>query len=418
MADKRSTQGTRSQQIPRRKSLGGAAAAVGAMAVALGAAIGAPRTGTPGPPAPQGRNSVRFTVRCLTVDRNEGCAVADVNRDGKLDVIAGRNWYAAPDFVPRPLRLIEDYKVYAQTNGDHVWDVNGDGWPDVIGGYWFEKDVHWFENPGGKELHRGSLWAKHLLAATNAGRNEVFCFRDLDGDGVPEWITNPMGPKEPMRIWTLAKDPRGALTLKEFLIGETGGHGIGFGDLNGDGREDILLGTGWYERPAGKPFGRPWTFHADWTWHASCPMLVRDMDGDGRADIIRGEGHNYGLFWMQQLKPAADGTLQFKQHAIDQSWSQPHCLAWADLDGDGTDELITGKRVNAHGGRDPGGKDPSRFYYYSWDAKSTTFSRHTIDEGRVGCGLQIRTADLNGDGRIDIVAPGQSGTYILLNQGR
>ena len=387
-------------------------------AAAVGALVAAGRTGKPGPAAPQGKNSIRFTVKCLSIDRNEGCAVADVNRDGKDDVIAGRNWYAAPDFTPRPLRLIEDWKVYAQTNGDHAWDVNGDGWPDVIGGYWFAGQVHWFENPGGRELRRGSVWRKHVLAETAAARNELFYFRDLDGDGLPEWIVSPMGPKDPMRIWKLVKDAAGAATLKEFTIGPFGGHGIGFGDINGDGREDILLGTGWYERPSGKPFARRWKFHKDWNWHASCPMLVRDLNGDGRNDIIRGEGHNYGLYWMEQLKGAAGGKLQFRQHDIDRSWSQPHCLAWADLDGDGQGELITGKRVFAHGGKDPGGKDPPRFHYYSWNRKTQTFYRHTIDEGRVGCGLQIRTADLNGDGRIDIVAPGQSGTYVLLNEGR
>lgn len=400
-----------------------AACATGAVLLAAGGDKPAPSgkaapASKPGPAAPEGKDGVRFTVRCLMIDRNEGCAIADVNRDGRPDAIAGRNWYPAPDFIPRPLRTIEDWRIYAQTTGDHVWDVNGDGWPDVICGYWYEKEVHWFENPKAEGLKRGHLWTRHLLATTSAAKNEIFYLRDLDGDGTPEWVVNPMGPKEPMRVWKLARDAKGEPTLKEFTLGANGGHGIGFGDLNGDGREDILLGTGWYERPKGDIFSQPWPFHPDWNWHASCPMLVRDLDGDGRNDIIRGEGHNYGLFWMRQEAPAADGKLRFAEQAIDRSWSQPHCLAWADLDGDGQDELITGKRLFAHGDKDPGSLEPPCLYYYRWDRKALTFYRHAIDVGTVGAGLQIAAGDLNGDGRTDILVSGQAGTYILFNQGR
>ena len=56
-------------------------------------------------------------------------------------------------------------------------------------------------------------------------------------------------------------------------------------------------------------------------------------------------------------------------------------------------------------------------YYYRWDPKEKEFHRFTIEEGHVGTGLQIRIADLNGDGRQDIVTPGKSGTHILFNQG-
>ena len=140
-------------------------------------------------------------------------------------------------------------------------------------------------------------------------------------------------------------------------------------------------------------------------------MLVRDLNGDGRNDVIVGMGHAFGLYWHEQLAPDPDGKLTFRQHTIDESFSQPHALHFVDLDGDGADELITGKRVFAHNGGDPGGKEQPCNYYYEWDAKTLKFTRHTIEEGRVGIGLQIRTADLNGDGRLDIAVAGKSGTY-------
>jgi len=375
--------------------------------------------GTVGRAAAPAGGGLKFTKKLLMLDLNEGCAVADVNRDGRTDVIAGRNWYAAPQFLPRPLRLIEDWrKDYVQSNGDHIYDVNGDGWVDVIAGSFYPKTVFWYQNPGRDGLRKGRLWTQHLLKDTGASQNEAQFLRDLDGDRAPEWIVNSWSSKAPLLAWKLAKDDRGKPTLRKIVIGSKGnGHGMGFGDINGDGREDILVGTGWYERPATDALATEWKSHPDWNLHASCPMLVVDLDGDGRNDIIWGDAHNYGLYWMRQLAPQADGKTKWQRHLIDRSWSQPHCLHWADLDGDGQPELIAGKRVRAHAGGDPGGTDPPCLYYYTWEREAAKFTRHTIDEGSVGGGLQIRTADLNGDDRLDIVVAGKSGTYILFNQG-
>lgn len=362
-------------------------------------------------------DGLRFEKKLLMVDANEGCAIADVNRDGKPDLIAGRHWYAAPRFVPRPLRLVNDWRSYAESNGDHVFDVDGDGWPDVISGSWCRKEVFWYRNPGRVELERGRLWEERLLATVGTTTNEVYALRDLDADGFPELMVNNWNKAAPLAAWGIQRDTQGKPTAAHVVLGAGGcGHGIGFGDINGDGREDILVGVGWYERPAGEPLSTEWTLHRDWDVHGSCPMIVADLDGDGHTDVIWGDAHRYGLHWMQQLPEG--GGRQWKQHLIDKSWSQPHCLAWADLDGDGQPELITGKRVRAHGGSDPGGKEPPCLYYYTWDRTAMKFTRHTIDEGTIGIGMQICTGDLNADGRLDIVVAGKAGTYILFNQGK
>ena len=124
-----------------------------------------------------------------------------------------------------------------------------------------------------------------------------------------------------------------------------------------------------------------------------------------------------GLFWWEQLEPE-DGKTQWKEHLIDDSFSQPHTLHWADLDGDGEGELITGKCFHAHNGRDPGGNEQPCLYSYSWNPNKLKFTRHTIEEGNVGTGRKIRTADINDDGKLDIAVAGKSGTYILFNMGR
>lgn len=224
-------------------------------------------------------------------------------------------------------------------------------------------------------------------------------------------------------VWRFAKDAGGNPALEPHVIGSgRNGHGMGFGDINGDGREDIIFMQGWYEHPEDGPFSGEWKFHGDFTFpHASCPMIVVDLDGDGRSDIIWANGHNYGLWWEQQLEPQSDGSTAWRTHVIDNTFSQAHALAWEDIDGDGQPDLVTGKRYYAHSGRDPGANDPITVQYYKWNQEAKTFAKHLITEAPAGegpgIGLQIRVADLNGNGRADIAVPGKSGTHILWNEG-
>ena len=368
----------------------------------------------------QAADSLFFQPRQLYLDANEGAALADVNNDGRLDIIAGRNWYPAPDFMPHPLRMIDDWDGYIESNSDHAFDVNGDGWMDVIAGSFLPSEVYWYENPGAEGLAKGHLWQQHLLVDTEASSNEISFTRDLDGDGVPEWVVNSWQQDAPVLAWRLTRDDAGQPAMERFVLSETGnGHGMGFGDVNGDGREDVVLNGGWLEHPKAGAFSQSWRFHPDWdAGSASCPMLVRDLNGDGRSDLVVGQGHDFGLSWWEQLPPASDGSTQWQKHEIDEGFSQAHALHWADLNGDGNDELVTGKRKWAHNGKDPGGDEPPVLYYYTWNPEQQTFTRHTIAGGNAGTGLQIRTGDLNGDGRTDLVVPGKSGTYLLLNQAR
>jgi hypothetical protein len=362
-----------------------------------------------------------WRVQALALDANEGIALGDVDGDGKLDVVAGRNWYAAPDFVPRPLRTIEDWNGYVQSNGDFLMDIDGDGRLDVLAGSFLPTEVHWYRNPG-PEAHRlGQLWPKQLLMDTKKSQNEAQLLADLDEDGRPEWVVNSWNQKNPLTVWRFQNTKKHAADGNRFRmvpaeIGREGDmHGLGVGDVNQDGRLDVLFGGGWYEQPSQNPWDSPWKLHADWQIQGSIPMLVADVDGDRRNDILVGKGHDYGLYYWKQMEKKADGAVQFDQREIDKSFSQPHALALADLDGDGVNELITGKRYYAHNGGDPGGKEMPILCYYRWNAGQGRFDRSVIESGHVGVGLQIATGDLNADGRVDIAVAGKSGTYLLFN---
>ncbi len=356
--------------------------------------------------------SLRFERERIGDVIYEACSAFDVNNDGAIDIVSGEYWFEGPDFqAAHKICTIRREVDYYDDFSDYPMDVNGDGYTDIITGAWWGESLSWRENPKGQPVE----WTTHVIAKT--GNIERPCFYDIDKDGEVEVIPNTKG----VSIFKLIRDADGKGTgeFKETKILEEGaGHGIGFGDLNGDGNEDIVLSWGWLEAPD-NPYEGEWKEHRDFAFaQASCPIIVIDVNKDGMNDIIVGQGHNYGLHWWEQSKDA-DGKQTWTQRDIEPNRSQFHDMQLADIDNDGEPELVTGKRYRAHNGADPGSGDPLGVYYY--EINGGNFVRNTVDYGPAGqasgTGIYLWVEDINGNGWKDIIAPGKEGLYLFRNLG-
>jgi len=360
---------------------------------------------------------------------SECASVLDFDGDGKPDIAAGRNLYHAPNW-----EKIRDYRDGAETNGpetddnsEFAMDVNRDGRMDIVSSGWMRmKGVFWYENPG----KPGEKWPAHRVHSAESIEGVIHGNIAGHGDGdilVNHWVLQPGQGL----TWLEHLDQ--APWFKEHVLGPEGeGHGNGLGDVNGDGRLDIVTPTGWWESPP-HPAEQAWTFHPDYKFEggpASHPILVYDVNGDGLNDLIIGSAHNYGLAWLEQK--LEHGKRTFVHHWIERDLGGFHTMELADLDGDGKPELITGKRLFPHHGRDAGEFDPLFLFWYK--IENGRFERHILaynhlpwypaaETGNpppnyaIGAGMRINVVDMDGDGRPDIVVSGKSGLYIFYNKG-
>jgi hypothetical protein len=376
----------------------------------------------------------------------EGATAGDLNKDGHADLVYGPHWYEGPDFTKRHAyaddsktskikkadgteETIPGFKGALSQENEYsknflafTHDFNGDGWLDIlILGFPGEKSS-WFENPKGA----AEKWTEHL--ALEVTDNESPHFTDLTGDGRPEIVCSSKGhwgfaeydPKNPTALWTWRNiSPKGA--WQRFT------HGMGVGDVNGDGRRDILEKDGWWEQPAAWDGTTPWPKHDAQWGGGGAQMFAYDVDGDGKNDIITSlAAHGYGVAWFRQVDDG--GVTGWQKNIIvgakpgegstDVIFSQPHAMDLADIDGDGVLDLITGKRFWAHGPK--GDADPNAWSVTYWfrltrAGGKAVWTPHLIDDD-AGVGTQVQALDVNGDKKPDVVVGNKRGAFVLLQK--
>ena len=355
-----------------------------------------------------------FEKRMINWEGYESSAQADINRDGRPDLIVGAYWYEAPAWKRHRFRTVPRALIHYDIYSDVPFDVNGDGWVDVVSCYWQGHKFSWFENPG--RNRDGGEWKEHVIDETPP--NEFLFLTDLDGKGKQHaFFPNSIGDKNPVVAWwDYSLSPGKQPQFRKFVISDQGqGHGMGFGDVNGDGRVDVLTANGWLEAPPDIRSDARWKFHPEFKFRMASNILVVDVNRDGMADIIVGAAHDYGVYWYEQQRSGEE--RKWIEHLIDKAFSQAHALVWIDLNGDGKPELVTGKRFFGHGTRDPGSLDPGEICYYELESTNPVkWQKHNIDYNpNCGIGFQLPVVDIDGDGDLDIVAAGKLGFYIFEN---
>jgi hypothetical protein len=362
----------------------------------------------------------------------EGAAIGDFNKDGKMDVIVGPYWYEGPDFTKRHQFAAEEFMTkpsdpqhYSKNFLVFTRDLNGDGWTDIIICGFPGEDTAWYENPQGKD----EAWKRHVMLKHTD--NESPTFGDLLGNGKPALICMSGGQmgyatpdaSDPNKEWTWHPTSPKIPSYQRFT------HGIGFGDVNGDGKMDLLDKDGWYEQPASLDGDPHWKKHPANFGSGGAQMYVYDVNGDGLPDVITSiEAHGYGLAWFEQKKDDK-GEPTFVKHLIvgdkpqDNPYgvklSQMHAIALADMFGDGLMDIVTGKRYWAHGpsgDKDPGA--PAVLYVFRLvrgPGGQVDFVPYLIDDNS-GVGTQVTVGNIAGGKHPDILVGNKKGGFVFINQ--
>lgn len=383
---------------------------------------------------PKEGSSARFKVQQVQdMYYSWGAGSGDFNNDGITDIAAGPIIYFGPDYTKyREITFassVSPSKNFTEFNAQYSYDFNGDGWQDILTG---PSTGTVFINPQGESRR----WERY--AVLPGIQSEITLFKDVNGDGKPELIyasggqmcyANP-NPGDATKPWV------------HHPISERGtslAHGVGTGDINGDGQIDIIGANGWWEQPTDFSSTELWTYHPEafgrYAHRASnvggSTMGVYDVNGDKLNDVVTAlNAHGFGLAWFEQKRDAS-GKISFVRHMIsddystknagDVTFSQPHGATFADVDNDGITDFIVGKRYWSHLDTylDPDPYGPPVIYWYKTVRNSKApggaeFVPQLI-HNRSGVGSDVLAEDLNKDGTVDIVTATDRGVFIYWN---
>jgi hypothetical protein len=369
--------------------------------------------------------SKNFTMQRISDFYYGWCAAAaDINHDGIMDIVSGPFYYLGPDYTERSeftaARTYNPSDQFSQGMVCFAYDVTGDGWPDII--MQDQRPVYLYVNPRGESRR----WDRYKII--DHVTTELILLKDIEGDGKREVLFGDGNglayakpdPANPTAPWLITR-----------ISGQGGAnvHGMGVGDINGDGRMDVVGPSGWWEQPPKGVKQDTWKFHPENFSTGGAEIGVYDVNGDGLNDVVTSiAAHGFGLAWFEQ-KRDKDGNISFVRHDImgdysttnagNVTFSEPHACVYADIDGDGIPDIIVGKRLYSHleTYTDPDPYGPAVLYWYRTvrDSSAPGGARFVPEliHNRSGVGSHLEAVDLNNDGAMDIITSVNKGTFIF-----
>ncbi len=330
-------------------------------------------------------------IRRTPGSENDVCLLANLAGSGRPDILIGGKygednlvWYESPAWIPHTIgqAYLEAGGVLLDINGDGrvdlvVGEAHGGGSPQPGGGV----ELYWFEQPADPR----QPWPRHVIE-NGFHRYHSQAVGDVDGDGQPEIViaSQEAGIVAYYDIPANLDVPRWPFECRHIIAEALCTEGLAVGDVNGDGRNEVIAGCGYLAPPA-EPNGR-WLYRllADMHWPV---VALGDVNGDGLPELVAAEGESY------PARVAWFDLRSGEMHLLAADLFHPHSLALADFSGDGSLDIMVAEMglgrwehprmiVYYHDGRG----------HFEPEILTTNVPTHMATVG-----------DLNGDGRPDIV---------------
>lgn len=352
-----------------------------------------------------------------------GLELADFDGDGRRDLVTfnrgdGQVYWFANEADGRWSRRLVGPLPTMQL-GIAVTDVDGDGRPDVVfGGVW----LHTPPDP------RGQPFTARVYDPLIRSEIHDLVAADIDGDGRSDLVA--LGDREGLFWYKVPSDPKSErawerITITLDVLDQNADiHGgfapAGIGDLDGDGDADLVLADRWLEN---RQAGQHWVTHRIFfgrrgPWGVSSRSWVADVDGDGDQDIVIADcdGQNSGVAWLEN---SGQQPPHFRPHYLANrapgTRGSFHSLWYADFDGDGREDILVVEQEDPS--ILPVGAGPRWYVFRRSPGSPVRFVEHVILDGALG-GHDVRVADLDGDGDLDIASKVWATWQGNANEGR